>query len=81
MITLTVTEEKIAGHIQSLVAASDDIRKEVEKFKNAFTLAADKVRDYVFRSCCSLLVLVEFSFGRVGSRPRVPSGSHEKSGC
>lgn len=30
------------GHIQSLVAASDDIRKEVEKFKNAFTLAADK---------------------------------------
>ncbi|WKY09419.1 hypothetical protein Q1695_002076 [Nippostrongylus brasiliensis] len=30
------------GHIQSLVAASDEIRGEVEKFKNAFTLVADK---------------------------------------
>ncbi|KAK6753123.1 hypothetical protein RB195_012618 [Necator americanus] len=31
------------GHVQSLVAASDDVRDEVEKFKNAFILAADKV--------------------------------------
>uniref|UniRef100_A0A158P9P3 CWF19-like protein 1 homolog n=1 Tax=Angiostrongylus cantonensis TaxID=6313 RepID=A0A158P9P3_ANGCA len=29
-------------HIQSLVAASDEVRNEVEKFKNAFTLVADK---------------------------------------
>nr|CDJ80949.1 Cwf19 and Cwf19 protein domain containing protein [Haemonchus contortus] len=30
------------GHIQSLVAASDEVRNEMEKFKSAFTLAADK---------------------------------------
>ncbi|KIH58914.1 hypothetical protein ANCDUO_10873 [Ancylostoma duodenale] len=30
------------GHIQSMVAASDDLRNEIEKFKNAFTLVADK---------------------------------------
>lgn len=33
----------IAGHVQSLVAASQETREELEKFKNAFALAADKV--------------------------------------
>ncbi|VDM74250.1 unnamed protein product [Strongylus vulgaris] len=32
------------GHIQSIVAAPEDVRNELQKFKNAFTLAADKVR-------------------------------------
>ncbi|CAJ0581583.1 unnamed protein product, partial [Mesorhabditis spiculigera] len=30
------------GHIQSLVAAPADVREELDKYKNAFTLAADK---------------------------------------
>ncbi|KJH41884.1 g-patch domain protein [Dictyocaulus viviparus] len=30
------------GHIQSLVAAGDEIKNEVEKYKNSFILAADK---------------------------------------
>ncbi|KAL6742002.1 hypothetical protein Aduo_015202 [Ancylostoma duodenale] len=40
------------GHIQSMVAASDDLRNEIEKFKNAFTLVADKV--------LSLILLLQF---------------------
>ena len=32
-----------SGHIQSLVAAPTEVREEIKKYKEAFTLAADKV--------------------------------------
>lgn len=33
-----------SGHIQSMAAAGEEVRAEVDKFKNAFTLMAHKVR-------------------------------------
>ncbi|PIO74412.1 hypothetical protein TELCIR_03576 [Teladorsagia circumcincta] len=56
------------GHIQSLVAASDEIRNEVEKFKNAFTLAADKVGARVFLKAGWYPLVRELTHAKVGDK-------------